>query len=40
MPYVQRIVLKGTSLLVTLAGFVAPETCVSAHDVTMPLAVM
>jgi len=40
MPYAKRTGLKGTSLLVTLAGLVAPETCVSVHDVSMPLAVM
>jgi hypothetical protein len=35
----QRIGLKGTSLLVTLAGFVAPERRVSVHDVATVLAV-
>jgi hypothetical protein len=39
MLYMQRNGLKETSLLVKLAGFVAPETCVSEHDVTTLLAV-
>ena len=39
MPYVEIIGLKRTSVLVTLAGFVAPERCVSEHDVTVPSAV-